>query len=89
MSIARAAYPDPAQFERRSAYYDPNSTVTAPRWSAIDVRLVERWGIPVTLERLRGLAACADMVTLRRGNRLSITPVTVSEWRAVCDAAGR
>jgi predicted RNA-binding protein with PUA-like domain len=89
ISIARAAYPDPAQFDRRSAYYDPKSDAAAPRWCAIDVRLVERWDAPVTLERLRGLAACADMVTLRRGNRLSITPVTMREWRAVCAAAGR
>lgn len=89
MAVARAAYADPAQFDPRSAYYDPKSSIAAPRWSAIEVRLVERWATPVTLERLRSLAACADMVTLRRGNRLSITPVTASEWRAVCDAAGR
>lgn len=89
ISVARAAYPDPAQFDPRSAYYDPKSEPAAPRWCAIDVRLEERWATPVTLERLRGLSACVDMVTLRRGNRLSITPVTMREWRAVCDAAGR
>lgn len=89
VSVARAAYADPAQFDRRSAYFDPKSSVAAPRWSAIDVRLVERWDAPVTLERLRTLAACAEMLTLRRGNRLSITPVTAREWRAVCDAVGR
>ena len=89
VSIARAAYPDPAQFDRRSAYFDAKSTAAAPRWSAVDVRLVERWDAPVTLERLRTLAPCARMVALRRGNRLSITPVTASEWRAVCVAAGR
>lgn len=89
VSIVRAAYPDPAQFDRRSAYFDAKSTLAAPRWSAVDVRLVERWDTPVTLYRLRTLAACAGMVTLRRGNRLSITPVTASEWRAVCAAVGR
>lgn len=87
--IASAAYADPAQFDRASDYFDPKSDRAAPRWSAIDVQLVERWDVPVTLERLRGIAACANMVTLRRGNRLSITPVTAREWRAICDAAGR
>ena len=89
VSIVRAAYPDPAQFDRRSAYHDAKSTVAAPRWSAVDVLLVERWDAPVTLDRLRALTACAGMVTLRRGNRLSISPVTASEWRAVRAAAGR
>jgi predicted RNA-binding protein with PUA-like domain len=89
ISIASAAYADPAQFDRRSVYFDPKSPVAAPRWSAIDVALVERWHVPVTLERLRTIAACADMVTLRRGNRLSITPVTAREWRAIVAVAGR
>jgi predicted RNA-binding protein with PUA-like domain len=89
VSIASAAYADPAQFDRRSTYFDPKSSSAAPRWSAIDVLLVERWHVPVTLEHLREIAACADMVTLRRGNRLSITPVTTREWRAVCAVAGR
>lgn len=88
VSIASGAYADPSQFDRKSVYYDAKSSVAAPRWSAIDVVLVERWDVPVTLERLRTIDACADMVILRRGNRLSITPVTAREWRAVCAASG-
>jgi len=87
--IASAAYDDPAQFDRASAYFDPKSSPATARWSAIDIVLVDLWDAPVTLEQLRGIAACADMVTLRRGNRLSITPVTTREWRAICDTAGR
>jgi predicted RNA-binding protein with PUA-like domain len=86
--IASAAYADPTQFHRKSEHYDAKSTPAAPRWSAVDVVLVERWAHPVTLERLRALPACAEMITLQRGNRLSITPVTMREWRAVCDASG-
>lgn len=53
-------------------------------WVQMDVRAVERFPSVVTLERLRAEPALADMVVLRRGNRLSVTPVTAAEWRAVC-----
>jgi predicted RNA-binding protein with PUA-like domain len=89
IAVSRAAYPDPTQFDRKSEYYDPKSTPAAPRWLMVDVTLVERWPAPVTLDALKNAPALRDMVTLRRGNRLSITPVTPAEWRAVVALAGR
>lgn len=63
----------------RAGYPEPE----AP-WAQVDIRAVERFPAVVTLEQLRAEPALADMVVLRRGNRLSVTPVTAAEWRAVC-----
>lgn len=88
VSIAAPAHPDESQFDRKSPYYDPKSTREAPRWVGVDVTLVEKTRL-VTLPELREHPALAGMVTLRRGNRLSITPVTPAEWKTVVALARR
>jgi len=82
VEIASAAYPDATQFDARSPYYDAKSTRAAPRWLHVDVKLVKKTRL-VTLPELRAARGLEDMVTLRRGNRLSITPVTPAEWKVV------
>jgi predicted RNA-binding protein with PUA-like domain len=85
MEVVRAGHPDPTQFDRKSRYYDADSDRAAPRWYQVEVRLLEKFAHPVTLEALREHAsgALADLVVLRRGNRLSITPVTVADWKFI------
>jgi predicted RNA-binding protein with PUA-like domain len=80
--VASGAYPDETQFDRASPYFDPKSTRENPRWLLVDVTL-ERKTRLMPLEELRGRADLAGMVVLRRGNRLSITPVTAGEWKIV------
>jgi predicted RNA-binding protein with PUA-like domain len=82
VEISRLAYPDETQFDPKSAYYDPKSTRDAPRWLHVDVQLVRKTRL-VTLPMLRAAKGLEEMVTLRRGNRLSITPVTPAEWKIV------
>ena len=82
VEISRLAYPDETQFDPKSAYYDLKATRDKPRWLHVDVRLVHKTRL-VTLPMLRATRGLEDMVVLRRGNRLSITPVTPSEWRIV------
>lgn len=81
-SVCSAAYPDATQFDRRSKYYDPKSDATAPRWMHVDVKLVKRTRL-LPLREMRTRPELASMLLLRKGNRLSITPVTDDEWRAV------
>ena len=82
--IARAGYPDPTAFDRRHAHFDPKSDPAAPTWYMVDVELVRRFAAPVTLEKLKANArALEDLLVLRRGNRLSIMPVTATQWRKV------
>jgi predicted RNA-binding protein with PUA-like domain len=82
VEISRLAYPDATQFDPKSAYFDPKSTRDAPRWLHVDVKLVGKTRL-VTLPMLRATHGLEDMVVLRRGNRLSITPVTPVQWRIV------
>ena len=82
--VAAAAYPDATAFDPAHDGYDPKSRREAPTWLQVDVRAVERFARVVSLAELRAEPALADMVVLRRGNRLSVTPVTAAEWAAVC-----
>lgn len=81
--VASAPYADPSQFDRKSPYYDPKSRREAPRWHCVDIRALKRTRL-VPVEELRAHAALSKMVTLRPGNRLSITPVTAAEWGFIC-----
>jgi predicted RNA-binding protein with PUA-like domain len=85
VEVVREAYPDPTQFDAKSAYYDPSSTRDAPRWYSVDVRLEKRIEPVITLPELRAHVggALRDMVLLKRGNRLSVTPVSTAEWRFI------
>jgi predicted RNA-binding protein with PUA-like domain len=80
--VASGAYPDATQFDPKSPYYDPKSKRDEPRWSHVDVKFVAKTRL-LGLDAMRAAPALKDMVTLRRGNRLSITPVTPAEWKAV------
>lgn len=80
--VASEPYPDPTQFDRKSKYYDAAAKRDAPRWTLVDIKALKKTRI-VSLSQLREPAALADMIVLRRGNRLSITPVTASEWRYI------
>jgi len=82
VEVSKLAYPDVTQFEPKGKYYDPKATKDNPRWFNVDVKLVEKSRL-VPIAQMRATAALADMVTLRKGNRLSITPVTAQEWAAV------
>ncbi len=82
--IVREGYPDPTAFDPRHAHFDPKSDPAAPTWYMVDVELERRFATPVTLEKLKANArALGDLLVLKRGNRLSITPVTPTQWRKV------
>jgi predicted RNA-binding protein with PUA-like domain len=82
--VASAAYTDVTQFDPKSDYYDPASKKDAPRWYNVDVRALRKTRL-VSLEEIRKQKPLAKMITLRPGNRLSITPVTAPEWRFIND----
>ena len=80
--VASTPYPDHSQFDKKSPYYDPKATRETPRWMLVDVKL-DRQTRLMPLEEMRAHKALEKMVTLRRGNRLSITPVTPAEWNFI------
>ena len=80
--VVSHAYPDATQFDKKSKYFDAASTVENPRWMHVDVQLVKKTRL-VHLNELREHKALEDMIILKRGNRLSITPVTLPEWKYI------
>jgi predicted RNA-binding protein with PUA-like domain len=80
--VASAAYPDATQFDPKSPYFDAKSRPERPRWKHVDVRLLKKTRL-LSLAEMRADPELAEMVVLRRGNRLSITPVTAEEWRHI------
>jgi predicted RNA-binding protein with PUA-like domain len=80
--VACVAYPDETQFDPKSDYYDPKSKRDHPRWFSVDVRALKKTRL-IALAELREQKALRNMVTLRPGNRLSITPVTEAEWNYI------
>ncbi|OUD14002.1 EVE domain-containing protein [Thioflexithrix psekupsensis] len=81
--VVRTAYPDPTAFDPKHRYYDPKSQPENPRWYAVDVAFVEKFRHFVTLDELRQHPALTDLLVLKRGNRLSITPMTAGEWEVI------
>jgi predicted RNA-binding protein with PUA-like domain len=80
--VSSTAYPDETQFERKGKYFDAKATREQPRWLLVDVTLARKTRL-VPLEEMREHEELAGMVTLKRGNRLSITPVTPAEWKFI------
>ncbi len=85
MRIVKEGYPDPTSFDRKNHHYDPDSDPENPRWFMVDVQLDRRLTRVIALEELRKHATkeLKNMVLLRRGNRLSITPVEPTEWKFI------
>lgn len=82
--VASAAYPDPTQFDPDSAYYDPKSTPANPRWLLVDIRFVRRCKHVITLDAIRNAAEqLGDLALIRRGNRLSVMPVTPAQYHHI------
>jgi predicted RNA-binding protein with PUA-like domain len=75
VQIVSAAYPDPAQFDAGSPYFDPKSNSDHPRWFSIDIQFEQRFANPFTLAQVKMTPALAELALLKQG-RLSVSPVT-------------
>ncbi|MFA9273243.1 MAG: EVE domain-containing protein [Candidatus Aquirickettsiella gammari] len=80
--VASTPYPDATQFDTKSHYFDPKATPENPRWMLVDVKAIRKTRV-LSLAEMRANEALASMVVLQKGSRLSITPVTAAEWKAV------
>lgn len=78
--VVRSAYPDPAQFDRSSKYFDPKASAENPRWFCVDIQWYSAFDHPVPLKQIKQDPALAEMVLVKQG-RLSIQPVTADEWQ--------
>ncbi len=82
VEISKNAYPDKTQFDTSSKYFDPKSTISKPRWFNVEVKFLKK--IPlISLDKIRSNSKLSTLQILRRGNRLSITPITKEEWSEI------
>jgi len=86
--VASRAYADATQFDRKSRYYDAAATPTRPRWVHVDVQAVRKIEL-IPIASLRAPPELADLAILRRGNRLSVTPVTAAQWKFITTVLAR
>lgn len=82
MEVVKAAYPDPAQFDPDSKYFDAKSSPENPRWYCVDVRLVEKYPEVVATKMLKANPVAAELSIFKQG-RLSIAPVSAAQWKCV------
>ncbi len=78
-TVSKLAYPDPTQFDSNSKYFDTKATKENPRWFNVAVKFTKKTRL-VSIQELRSYPELAAMRILQKGNRLSITPIEVSEW---------
>jgi predicted RNA-binding protein with PUA-like domain len=85
--VVTTTYPDSTQFDKKDKHYDPASAPSAPRWDMVDIKHVRTFSKPLTLEDLRRDPQLKGMVLLKKGSRLSVQPVTSSEWKHILHLA--
>jgi len=78
--VCSEPYADPTQFDPKSNYFDPKSSKDSPRWILVDVEFVRKLGRAITLSELKEQPGLDGMILTRRGNRLSIMPVSKEHW---------
>jgi len=86
--VVNAGYPDDTALDPNQAHFDPNATSENPIWFMVDVRFRVRPPHPLTRETLAAHPVLSAMGVLKKGNRLSVQPVTTAEWQAVLDLSG-
>jgi len=87
--IIRRGYPDHTAYDKKSKYYDPKSNPDNPRWFMVDIELVGRFQKYVPLETLKNTPGLEDMMVTRRGARLSVQPVSYSEFKTINKLGGK
>lgn len=81
--VVKEAYPDHFAFDIESDYYDAKSTPENPRWVMVDIEYVSTMSRIITLGEMKAMPELESMPLVRRGNRLSIMPVSEQEWQAI------
>lgn len=83
VKVVKSGYPDPAQFDKRSPYYDAKSTTDNPRWTAVELVFARKLPRLIALDEIRDVPGLEDLPLVRKGNRLSVMPVSDAEWKTI------
>jgi len=83
MKVVKAGYPDSTSWDSKSDHYDPKSSPDHPIWYMVDIQFVEKFPQIISLDEIKQQPKLQNMVIARKGNRLSITPITKEEWNTI------
>lgn len=83
VEVVGEAHPDLTALDPEDHHYDPKSTHEDPRWVMVDVKFKQKFKDVISLQALRENPRLKDLLILRKGNRLSITPVTKKDWEVI------
>ena len=86
--VCAPAAADATQFDAASKYYDAKATADKPRWFCVQIEFESKWARPLLLTDMRQMPPLADLWILRRGCRLSVTPISAAEWRFISGING-
>lgn len=86
--VVKEGYPDHTAFDPKDVHFDPKSKKETPTWYMVDIKHVETFKEPISLERLRLEPKLEKMALLQKGSRLSVQPVSKDEWQTVLKIAG-
>ena len=83
--VASESYPDFTAFDPDNKHFDPKSKIEKPTWYMVDVQFVKILSRTISLRELKQYPELAELALIRRGNRLSIMPVTELQWQFILD----
>ena len=81
--VSKKAIPDPAQFDKKSEYYDPKATKEKPIWQCVEVKFVTKFNEVVSLEQIKKDKKLETMLVIKKGQRLSVQPATEAEFEHI------
>ena len=81
--VVKEGYPDHTQFDPKNDHFDPKAKKDSPTWFMVDIKLVKEFKTPVTLDQIRANPKLKNITLIQRGNRLSVMPVSKSEFEEI------
>ncbi len=76
MEVIETNLIDPTQFDPNSKYFDPKSSLEKPRWDCVKLVYRGQFKNQLTLQEIRSNFTSEELLLVRKGNRLSITPMS-------------
>lgn len=86
--VSHLAQPDPTQFDKKSEYYDAKASKEKPNWFCVQVKFEKPFRNFISLETLRETKSLSDMLVLKKGQRLSIQPVSEEHFQILKKMGG-
>ena len=81
--VSKEAFPDHFAWDKKSKYYDPKSTKENPRWMMVEIKFKKKFKEILSLSEIKETKGLEEMLILRKGNRLSITPVEKQHFEQI------